>query len=161
MRQALLLPAAPLLAVTLLVPPTLAQETTGRMEGRVLDANGQPIADVNVSVTSLVTARPRLEPVRIAATMTIERAEFEFHGADSGLRAGERPQIGSSLREVEGPSAIYTRSQLSTGSICGLAQLSPRAQSEPAITFRASCKNSVACSIMVRASSAVITASTP
>jgi len=56
MRQALLLPAAPLLAVTLLVPPTLAQETTGRMEGRVLDANGQPIADVNVSVTSLVTA---------------------------------------------------------------------------------------------------------
>jgi hypothetical protein len=34
------------------VPPTSAQETTGRLEGRVLDARGQPITDVNVTVTS-------------------------------------------------------------------------------------------------------------
>ena len=39
-------------ASALQLPTALAQETTGRMEGRVLDARGQPVADVNVTVTS-------------------------------------------------------------------------------------------------------------
>ena len=40
------------LGSSILSVPALAQETTGRLEGRVLDAQGKPIADVNVSVTS-------------------------------------------------------------------------------------------------------------
>ena len=40
------------LLLSLCTLPALAQETTGRLEGRVLDAKGQPIAEVNVSVTS-------------------------------------------------------------------------------------------------------------
>lgn len=40
------------LALTMLIQPSLAQETTGSLEGRIVDADGKPVAFANVNVTS-------------------------------------------------------------------------------------------------------------
>jgi hypothetical protein len=53
--RALLRPLVPVVflisLLTLLVFPAFAQETTGRLEGRVLDPQGQPVVDVGVEVS--------------------------------------------------------------------------------------------------------------
>jgi hypothetical protein len=57
---------------TVLAPqPSFAQETTGRLEGRVLDAQGRPVESVQVRVTS-----PALQGQR--ATITDKHGDFEL-----------------------------------------------------------------------------------
>ena len=63
MRRAYLFSALVVLILALSLSPASAQETTGRLEGRVLDANGHPIPEANITITG-----PSLQGTRGAKT---------------------------------------------------------------------------------------------
>src|SRR6266567_1211056 len=72
-------PIWPLIAATCLVPAAvLAQETTGNIEGRVLDERGDPLAQAHI-----VVAGPALQGRRVA--WTADRGAFRVPALPVGL----------------------------------------------------------------------------
>jgi hypothetical protein len=118
---------AVVLLAALCTPPALAQETTGRLEGGVLDAKGQPIADVNVSVSS-----PSLQGGR--GCLTTAKGTFVLLALPVGAYTVKLSHLAYQPREIP-----EVRIRLGQTTTVGQVRLQEQvyAQSEILVTARA------------------------
>jgi len=106
MRRASLFSALVVLIFALCPSPASAQETTGRLEGRVLDAAGQPIAYANIMVTgpalqgtrgTLTSAQGRFVMLVLPVgdcTVNVSHVSYQERKFEARIRLGQTTTLG-------------------------------------------------------------------